>query len=953
MLNLSPYRRCLIALLLCGVVAGFAQPARLRVERLGVEQGIPLSHIVEVMQDSRGFVWIGGYAGLFRFDGNKTQHFTSEPGDSLSIGDNRVTTIVESADGRGLWIGTQHNLNYFDRKTETFKRYFEPNSGDPVTGRKYIMGLCELSSGLLVLLQARELGIFDPATGNYQMLEQRKRGALFLRLCKGRDGSIWVGAQNGLFKINFAANTLEPAPLEGMAARLPVHAIVEGQADTLWLGSLNNIIHYDVRSGRAEPHLMSSDTNAYFNALLLARDGTLWCGAANGLFRYGPERRNIEHFEHERKETYSLSNNGVNALFEDRSGIIWAGTAAGVNVIKPFTAFFNRIPNDYQFENDVPSRMRAFFEMAPGHLLLWEKEGLMVLDWEKGVQTPFPHKPVQEEQIKAWNTGVYCFFKDKQGRIWMGTHGGVFVFDPATENFSHYKRDAPDPRHSLSSNIIRDINQDHTGAIWIATWGGGLNRLDEKTGGILRFLNDPVHEDTYENAGRRIFVDRRGTVWAGTRGGLQRYDPVKKAFKRYYRNPDDPKSIGENTAFDIYEDENGFLWIGTYGGGLNRFDTRKETFKRFTIKDGLPDNNVFSVLPDDKGHLWLSTYGGIVKFHLKTEKILRTLNYRDGLLNQQLDAFGHYKMPSTGELVFEGKQGLDIFHPDDVKPDTIRPIIRITDFQLFNKSVSICLSGKCKKREGYYLEQAISETEKLVLPYSQRGVMTFEFAALHFGNPGKNQYAYWLKGFDTDWQHIGNRNNVTFTKLRPGHYTLRVKASNADGAWNEEGASIEIIITPPWWLTWWAYCLYILAAAGTIYAFFRFQRRRWREQAELAEKEREAERLKELDAFRKQVYDNVTHELRTPLTVIIGLAEKLLAEGDGHGRDAAHCVSTTPTDMELIRRNGYRLLQIVNQILDLSKLEAGMLPVNMVQDDSARLRKTWASRVWRVRYCRP
>ncbi len=904
------------AILLCWSASiAAAQPPSLRVERLEAEQGVPLSHIVAMMQDSRGFVWMGGYAGLFRYDGYKVVHYVNEGSDSLSIGDNRVTVIAESANGRGLWIGTQNNLNYYDRHKEIFTRYFQAQSSSSALGRKYISSLCELESGQLLLLQDLEAGIFDPTNHKYRMLEKRTDENAFHQVLRAKDGTVWVGANNGLFKLNATNQTLEAVSLSGLDTIMPIYALAESAGGLLWLGSRNGIIRYAPHSGQARFHALAGEEPTLFRSVLPARDGNIWCGAENGLFRYNPQTLRSQHFTHQRLEPYSLSNNLINALFEDRSGLIWAGTAAGINVIKPFTGAFKRWPNNYQYETTRPSQFRSFFEIAPGQLLLWEKDGLMVLNRQDGSLSPFPYLPAQKE---AWNTGIYAFFKDRQGRIWMGSHGGLFAFDPETKGFTHYHKDSGGPL-ALSSNIIRDINQDRDGAIWIATWDGGVNMLDEQAGRVYHFFNTEAHKKTYQNGARRIFVDSRGTVWIGTRGGLHRYDKRTGSFKRFTHDPGNPHSIGENTAFDICEDEKGFLWIGTYGGGLNRFDPKKETFKRFTLKDGLPDNNVFSVSPDGMGRLWLSTFVGIVKFDLQSERVVRILDYRDGLLNKNFDAFSHYRSPYTGELFFEGKQGLDVFHPGDVRPDTTLPVIRFTNFQLFNRPVRVRQDDKRYKRGEYLLEEAITETNKIVLPYNYRGVMTFEFAALHFANPDLNQYAYFLQHYDKEWQPIGNRRTVTFTNLSHGQYTLRVKASNADGVWNEEGIAMEIVILPPWWLTWWAYGLYALMIIGMIYALLLFQRRRWREQAELAERQREAAHLKELDEFRKQLYDNVTHEFRTPLTVIIGLAENMLAEGDSR--------------LELIRRNGYRLLQIVNQILDLSKLEAGMLPFHMMQGD--------------------
>ncbi len=925
---MSLYTKCWgWSLLFCfggNITALTAQPSNLHFERLGAEQRVPMGNFDLVLQDSRGFIWAGGYAGLVRYDGYEVVHYTNDATDSLSIGDNKVSAIVEGPDQQGLWVGTQNGLNYYDFKTETFTRYLQEQRGDAGNTRKYIQEVCAMPSGQLWVMTSQEIGIFNPADRSFKKIDPAGEKAPFLTMHQGQDGTIWVGKEKGLFKIDPAGKALERMALAAAGTvpldHFPIYSIAAGAGHTLWLGSTNSIIHYDASSGAARHYPISPAGERKVRAIKVIHNSVLWCGTDGGLFRFTPRTAKWEGFQHDPNNANSLSSSSIQYIHEDHTGVIWLATIGGINVLRTSTEIFQKFPNSYQYEIANVSQIRGFIEIAPGKLLLWEKGGLKVLDWKTGAKAPFPHRPVQD--LDAWDSRVYCFFKDDRSRIWMGTHQGVFVFDPTTNAFTRYHQDSGG-QLALSNNQIRDICQDHTGAIWIATWAGGVNQLDEQAGVVRHFFHTEAEKHTYQNGARKVFVDRSGTVWAGTRGGLHRYDRERRQFKRYSHDPQDPNSIGENTAFDIYEDAKGYLWIGTYGGGLNRFDPATDSFRRYTIKDGLPDNNVFSVLPDDKGHLWLNTYVGIVKFDPEKETF-QTIDFRDGLLNRQYEPFSTYRSAYSGELIYEGKQGIDIFHPDSIRVDSSLPVVRFTGFQLFNRLVPIRRSGKATSRDDYYLDQSISETQQLVIPYHMK-VLTFQFAALHFANPGKNQYAYRLEGFDQDWQHIGHSRTATFTNLAPGKYRLFVKASNADGRWNEQGTSIEIIVTPPWWLTWWAWCLYLLAAAGLLYAFFNYQRRRWHLQAELAGQQREAQRLKELDAFKSQLYANFTHELRTPLTVILGATDQIPAF---HQKQETSRLSWA---IEMVRRNSFRLLQLINQILDLSKLEAGMMTVEMVQ----------------------
>ncbi|MBX2927672.1 MAG: response regulator [Saprospiraceae bacterium] len=923
-----PYRRLSTAFLfLWGMTASTAQQSNLRVERLGVEQGIPMGQVNVVMQDSKGFIWTGGLSGLTRYDGYEVIHYVNDAKDTGSIGDNKVQSISEALGGAGLWIVTQNGLNYFDRDSETFTRFLQEESSEVSSGRKSILSICEIQPGILWVIADDEIEVFDSHNRLSKKLALADESGWMQCLHKGPTDTIWIGTSRGLLKANSKSKNVEKVTLAGIdPADLSIHSITENPAGTLWLGSNNGIIRYDIRKGSAV-HFSPGEYNfGTESSIVAARNGLLWWGTQSGLFRFDPGKGDWQRFQQNSNDAYSLSSSSIRSVHEDFSGNIWVSTIAGLNVLRPSTMVFKRFSSNYQYEMSSVMELRSFFEISPGKMLLWEKTGLTVFDWTEGTRTPFPYKPVQN--IDAWNTGVYCFFKDNKDRIWMGTLAGVFVFDPVTKKFTHY-HNGPDSPLVLSGNIIRDICQDRSGAIWIAIWSAGVNVLDEQAGTVSHFLNSRKEKATLQNNARRVFQDRKGAMWVGTRGGLHKYDRDKKQFTRFRHDPNDPNSMGENTAFDIYEDERGFLWVGTYGGGLNKFDPVAKTFKRYTVKDGLPDNTVFSILPDKRGQLWVSTYAGLAAFDPEKETF-KTLDYRDGVLNKQYDAYSYYKSPYSGEHIYEGKQGIDIFHPDSIRPDMTPPVVRFSGFQLFNRSVPIRRDGRRNSRDEYYLDRSISETKKLVIPYRMK-VMTFEFAALHFANPAKNQYAYRLEGFDKDWQHIGNRRSVTFTNLRPGQYTLRVKASNADGIWNEEGAAMEIVITPPWWLTWWAFGLYMLTTAALFYAYFQYRRRRWQIQSELAAQQREAQRLQELDKFKTQLYANFTHEFRTPLTVILGLADEIPAQHEKQETGRLHKA------VEMVRRNSFRLLQIVNQILDLSKLEAGMLRVNMIQADAVAL----------------
>ena len=397
----------------------------------------------------------------------------------------------------------------------------------------------------------------------------------------------------------------------------------------------------------------------------------------------------------------------------------------------------------------------------------------------------------------------------KSGVLWIGTRGaGLNKFDREKEQFKHYKH-IPDDPTSISHNWILAIYEDKSGIFWVGTFGGGLSKFDRE----------------------------------------------KEQFKHYKHIPDDPTSISNNAVLEIYEDKSGIFWIGT-NAGLNKFDREKEQFKHFTTKDGLPSDYISGILEDDYGNLWLSTPRGISKFNPQANKF-KNYDQKDGLINMDF-SFGGYLKSRSGELFFGGLNGLDVFHPDNIKKDNphIPPIV-ITDFQLLHKSVPI---GFDKSKNRTILEKSITETKEIELNYEDN-VITFEFAALDFRCPEENQYAYMMEGFEKDWIYTdASRRYATYTNLDPGEYTFRVKGSNNAGIWNEEGASLKIKILPE---------------------------------------------------MRSRFFADISHEFRTPLTLILGPLKQIIEKTKE---------SETLEEASVAEKSAERLNVLVNQLLDLSRV---------------------------------
>jgi streptogramin lyase len=444
------------------------------------------------------------------------------------------------------------------------------------------------------------------------------------------------------------------------------------------------------------------------------------------------------------------------------------------------------------------------------------------------------------------HNSVLSIVEDQLGMMWFGTLArGLDRFDHQTGQFIHYQNDPDDPQ-SLSHNIVRSLYVDSEETLWVGTFGGGLNRFDSQEEKFIRYQHDPDDPSTLsDNTVMAILEDNFRELWIGTLGGLNRFDRGTGEFVRYNHDPNDQNSLSHDNAVSLFEDQAGVLWIGTNGGGLNKFDRQNEQFIHYTEVNGLPSGTVMGITEDDQGYLWLSTSQGLSKFdpHFET---FRNYDTYDGLQGNQFN-FNSLHKSGSGELFFGGVNGFNSFYPANIQNNAYVPPVVITDFQLANKPVDIGPDS--------VLQKSILETDKLALSYEDQ-VISFEFAALNYMSPEKNRYRYTLEGFDEEWTEVGSdRRFVTYTNLDPGEYVFRVIGSNNDGIWNEEGASINITIIPPWWDTAWFRGLALLLLVGLIFGTYRWRVRnvetRSQElEAQVVEKTYELnERVKELNCL--------------------------------------------------------------------------------------------------------
>jgi signal transduction histidine kinase/ligand-binding sensor domain-containing protein/DNA-binding response OmpR family regulator len=916
--------------LLCSY--GYAQKQSIQFEHLTVDEGLSSNTVFCFLQDSRGFLWVGTYDGLNKYDGYKFIVYKNSPEDSSSISDNMIHALCEDKYGN-IWVGCGWGggLNKFNRQTEKFTRYL-PNPNNPAS----------ISSDRIK------------------------------SICAEKSGNLWIGTELGgleyldiekEFFHHYKHNPSDPQSINSNT----IYAVYVDKNDFIWVGTNDGLNKFNKESNNFISYKNGTDPFSIggnqIAAIFEDKLGYLWIGTREGgLNQFDPLTNKFKRYKHDQKNLNSISEDYTWAVYGDSKGLIWIGTySQGLNLFDTKTERFTRyrkVFNDPKSLSDDAVYTILVDHTGIAWLGTWSG-GINKYDSDRERIITYSHIPGNPNSLSS--NAVYAIYKDKFGELWVGTEtGGLNRIDEGNNKFTYYLHN-PNDLTSVSSNAVFSICEDKDSYLWIGTDDAGINKFDRATNKFQRFNHDPYNPNSLgQDRTSQVFCDSYGDLWIGFNGGLDKLKRGENKFIHYKNDPADPKSVSAQLAYIFYEDkasnlwigthgdglmlynrkmdnftfyrsepanlsnslsydavsslcedENGILWIGTNGAGLNRFDRTRNQFKHFNEKDGLANDVVNGILADTKGNLWISTGKGISKFNTKGESFTNYYS-KDGLQGSDFNGRAYFKS-LKGEMYFGGSNGLNRFHPDEITENPHVPTIVITDFQILHKPVAV---GYDPNWERTILNKSISETELIELKHYDN-ILSFEFAALDFHSPEKNRYVYMLEGFDNHWIHTSAKvRTITYTNLDPGEYTLKVKGSNNDGIWNESGTSLKIIIHPPWWATWWSYILYgfvsIFIFAGT--TRFYLNRQRLRTQLELEQEH--AKKLEDVDKLKSNFYANISHEFRTPLMLILGPADKLISKVKDEDNQK---------QVGLIKGNANRLLTLINQLLDLSRIEAGKL----------------------------
>ncbi len=894
------------------------------------------AEIQSITEDNYGFLWVGTEGGLYRYDGYSLKPYQHDRNDSNSLSDSRIRVVYRDREGI-LWTGggNQAGLDRLDPAENTFKHYRNDPADDRSLSDDGVGCVYQDRKGALWVGTRGGLNRLDPATGTFVRYYPAGRDAgsqssnNISSILEDRLGNLWLGTRAGLVTLDRASGrfsqVLEDPANPRSLFRDFVSSIWEDHSGLLWMGAVgvSGLSSLDVKTGRFTRYSFYSDqtgktaipdvTKVYEDG-----DGVLWLGTrGGGLLKLNRQRNQAIRYRRDPANPNSLHNDVVQTVFEDSEGMMWVGAWGGLSRFprRPlrFVNYLNSASNPAGRNDEL---IRAVHRDSRGLLWIATDQGLSRLDRKTGQVVFYRH---DAKDVHSVSTNIVnAIGEDTSGILWFGTKGGgLNRFDSATGRFFGYRHDPLNPG-SLSTDTVWSLLVDHQGQLWVGTEGGGLNRFDSTTGHFTRYRYGPNdHRSLVDNI-KAIFEDHAGFLWLGTQAGLYRFDPKTGRFTPYTYHPQDPRSLSHDDVTAIREDRRERLWIGTRRG-LNLFDRSRGTFSVFTTKDGLPGDIIEAILEDDQGFLWLATHNGLSRFHPET-RTFRNYSESDGLPSNFLNPFGVEGSwrSEDGEMFFGSTKGVTTFYPDRLSPNDYVPPVVLTDFQLFNKPVQPGADSP--------LHKPIWATDSLTLTHEQ-SIFTLQFSGLSYAAPEKNRYRYRLEGLESEWNEVDSRRRqATYTGLPAGHYVFRAQACSKDGVWNEKGVTLGLTVLPPWWATWWFRSIAGLAIAGAMLAAYKARVRGLhlaavRLEAQVAQRTHELEIAKEAaeraNKAKSTFLATMSHELRTPLNAILGFSAML--------RDSPDLRDEHRKSLQIVNRSGENLLSLIDDVLDMAKIEAGRM----------------------------
>jgi len=872
-----------------------------------INNGLSQNTVFAIFQDKLGFMWFGTKDGLNRFDGTDFSVFKFSPEGNLR--DNAFHRIIQDQNDN-LWVGTDDGVYIFDPRKEEFNRFKSANI-DPLIMNGIVSDILQDNDGD-IWISVEEKGLFcydyDADSLTHYAIPQTPSGMRMISLCLGRDGEVWAFPYNLPFvRINKRTGKVEELQLNDDPHLVyntgEIWKVVADEYNQLLIASSTKGIISVNTVNMTHRFLLEHDE---FGEPIFARcltridPKTIWIGTESGLYIYSSDTEEVVNLRHH-NSPYSLSDNAIYSVFKDRSGGVWVGSYfGGVDYYSPqFNQFrlFYPIAEDNRMKG---SRVREFCQAPDGKIWIGTEDGgLNLYDPENNEFLPVPDK------LKSLYTNIHALYSDGD-YLWIGTFSkGLNRYNLKTGELVTYTH-TDDPR-SITHNSTFAIHKDRQQTLWIGNLSG-LNVYNYEADNFIQIdeLQGVFIQD--------IFEDTDGIIWISTFSkGLYRYNPATGNWKVFLNAPSDTGSRMYNKLTSVFEDSRKRLWVATEGGGLYQFNRKTEEFTSYNSSNGLPNDVVYQIVEDDNAQLWLSTNSGLVCFNPETAAF-RNYTVDNGLKTNQFNYKSSFKS-NDGSLYFGSIDGFVRFNPSSFKePNDEGPIV-FTDLFVNNERV---YPGDDQS----ILNQSILYTDELVLPYHKNS-FRLNYAVLNYSNLNANRIQYLLEPFDKEWINTGNQQDIVYSNLKPGNYKLTVMLNGESGKSDGKVVSktIMIHIRPPFWLSGWAYFIYFLLFTGSFILLFRYLKMRERHNQRRRMRIFEQEKERELYRSKIDFFTNVAHEIRTPLSLIKAPLDHVIM---------TETVSDSMKEnLQIMRKNTDRLLNLTNQLLDFRKTESDAYSLNL------------------------
>lgn len=878
-------------------------------KNITIEDGLAQATVEVIHQDSRGYLWFGTNDGLNRFNGYEFKTYRNEIGLENCIVNNYIVSMDEDKD-ENLWVGTIDGASKINLNTDEITNY---KSSEGLSNND-ITDILVTESGEVLLATLDGLNIYDKDNDKFErifygdsLVDQE-----IYSLDEDNEGNVWVGSSKGITKLNLNDGTsiMYKNDFSGNDIEDSVFKILCDN-EYIWIGTLNSGL-YKLNTVNLELEKMNIENKKLpincIKTLLKDKNGVLWIGTNSGLIKYNIENDDYVSYYRKEYDRYSLVDDEVCDIIQDQSGLIWVGTYAGVSMFEP--------ENKIEYYKSDPSSRISLNENAI-HGIYEDNEGLLWIGTNnKGINifdrknnTIYDFSNIVKDQNLSNNS-----INDIEGhgnKIFIATDNGLNIYDKNTKKLKIYTEE-----DGLNSKNIRDLMYDEEGFLWIGTQNG-FNILNLNTDEIINLnylLNKYNITDRYSGC---IFKDSEGVYWLGTflNGGLIKIDPRDNSVK-IYRHEENNNSISNNSIRTITEDNHGDLWIGT-SGGLNKLNKESDNFTYYTTIDGLPNNNIYGLVIDNNNNLWMSTNRGLSKMNTEKETF-QNLNVTDGLQSNEFNGNAYRKLKS-GELVFGGINGINIFNPDEITENSYTPKVEFDEFRINGKKVDGIENAELKYNEN---------------------TINIKFFLPDYKNIKNIRYYYCLEGSNNEWLTV-NTNEIVLSNLKSGTYVFKVKARNSSGIFSDE-SSFKFTINPPFWKSVEFISIYIIVILGIIIFIFKIKdnkmkildemvSKRTRELSEEMEKNTELlNKVITLEKRKNAYLVNISHELRTPLNVLSSIQQlinELNKSEEGIGKEKLDYY------MNILAKNIDRLLELINDLIDSSKIEHGNYHINIEPHD--------------------